>query len=153
MKADAAFVSDWRASQGAVLRVAEWLAGFGGEVVIPAPHLRKDAATRMLEGDRGDILYTEAVEVKQRQIAFTGAADYPFPTVFVDEVYKVDRRVARTRAWVVVNRDGTCLAVIPKATRREWVVVERPDAAQGRVCQWYACPVARVTFVALGEAS
>ncbi len=150
MKADAAFRADFDQSHATVWIVGRWLADLGFEVAAPVPALRPNAEERAAYADDGDLVIKKVVEVKRRSIDFTGAHDYPYDSVFVNEAYKLTReRLAVVWGYVVVNRAGTHAAVVHTNTANKWVTVERYDADQDRRCEFLACPVAHVKFFRL----
>lgn len=140
MKPSAEFVRDWQASHGPVMDVALWLKRIGYDVKLNVPDLRPDAAERFRYSDTGDIEVLQRIEVKRRSIDFTSAGDYPFPTIFVDEVYKVDARLKGLLGFVIVNAAGTHAACVTPATKPRWTRETKFDLRQQRDCTWYCCP-------------
>lgn len=140
VKGEREFVRDFQQSHGPVFDVALWLRREGYDVRIAVPELRPTAAVRWQFSDSGDIECIQRVEVKCRNLAFTSAADCPFSSIFVDEVYKVDERLRRVLAYAIVNQPRTHVAVIRTATRPQWGVQVGFDERQHRECKWYTCP-------------
>ncbi|MFA5054071.1 MAG: hypothetical protein WC565_08425 [Parcubacteria group bacterium] len=152
MKAEGAFLTALAESAASVNLCAAWLARHGYQTRIVPTVVRPDSSVRMQYGDGGDIEITKRVEVKQRSLPFTSASDYPYPTVLVDEVYKVDRLgMTGLDGYMIVNSDGTVACVVKKATRPHWSVESRWDSSQSRQCEFYACPVGLCEFVSLSE--
>ena len=161
MKPDAEFLRDFEASHIWVVRAAWWLAEFPDmHVTIPEVRLRPSPAERSRYADGGDFLVRhgrgltyERVEVKHRSVDFTGLNDYPFPTVFVNEAYKLTPGVvAYLWGYIIFNRLGTHVAVVRAYTSPDWVEVRKYDSAQRRECTFLACPVRLAEFHRLDDA-
>lgn len=141
------FVEALERSQYTVHRVASFLAHAGAEIAIKPLVVRPDASVRRHYADSGDLEITMRVEVKERQLDFTGKHDYPHETIIVDECYKIDRLpIVSVWAWVIVNRHNSHAAFITSASRRHWVKLTRYDKVQERTCDWYCCPTKRAVF-------
>jgi hypothetical protein len=152
VKDDATFLRDLQESDRWRLAVADWIASHGYTVTVPVTHVRPSAATRMAHGDDGDV-FVEAsegfqrVEVKARNIMFTGAHDYPYRDVFVDEQYKVE--AAHTWplwGYVILASDRRHVAIVPGHTQPQWLPYTRFDKAQNRMCTSMSCPIPLVQF-------
>lgn len=100
--------------------------------------------------DSGDIEIRQRVEVKHRSIGFTCAKDYPFPTIIVDEVHKVDR-IPKGQLWgyVIVNEAGTHVCCLRANTQGRWTIQRKHDKKQGAERAFYVCPVKIGWFCAL----
>ena len=153
MKNDAAFVEDWNKSHIYVWAVGQWLRGRGYDVSIKPSVLRPDAASRHKFFDDGDLAITQRIEVKHRpSLTFTCAQDYPYPTVFLDETYKIDRHPPQSLfAYIILNAEGSACCVILSGTRSHWVKETIFDKVQNRECENYACPVDRCKFFPLTQ--
>ena len=151
-KSDAAFIEDWNKSHTYVWVVGQWLCGRGYDVSIKPSILRPEFTTRNKYIDDGDLEIRQRIEVKHRpSLAFTCARDYPYPTVFLDEAYKVDRRPPQSLfAYIILNAECSACCVILNSTRQYWVKETIFDKAQGRECENYACPVGRCRFFRRG---
>lgn len=122
------------------------------DVWIPAPRMRVDFEHRNGFGDMADLWVRKpgdqkwvAVEVKCRELTFTCADDYPYPTVFVDRKEKADK--ARPYAYICLNKAMTHAAVIYGDSRSRWISSERHDRVKQYPLSVYECPLADVTFV------
>jgi hypothetical protein len=147
VKADAAFLADFAESRRTVMQVGQWMADLGYDVHMPVAALRPAAETRAHYADDGDLVIQKVVEVKHRGIDFTSAADYPYPSVFVNERYKLTReRLAKVWGYVVVNRAETHVAVVLTTTYDKWLDIDAYDKNQDRMCTFAACPVGHVKF-------
>src|SRR5262245_4846902 len=127
MKTDAEFVADLKRSHAAVCLV-ERLLRDKGLCALAQP--TKIMPIRQGYQDFGDIHIMRRVEVKHRKIEFSGSHDYPFATIFVDEVYKADnpdKGSPPLAAYVIVNASMTHAAIITAATRKHWVIERRFD--------------------------
>jgi hypothetical protein len=151
---DPGFVEDFLASDEAVWAVARRLRLKGHTVHIPPIRIRKRAQDRAEFMDNGDLRAFKlgkpafTVEVKQRlDFDFSGKLDYPFPTVFVDNVHHWDA-MRPVPAWVFVcNLDLTVALVVSGLSRPTWTIRRFKD--RGRTRQCYECPMKHVTEVSL----
>ena len=157
MKPDKAFVEDWRTSQDVVNTVALWLEKRGKRAFLFPVELRPHASQRSAYRDQGDIMvlhngHPYRIEVKARGIRFTGAHDYPYATVYIDEAYKLEPRsdVDPLLGYCIVSGDVIHVAFIHSDTVAHWVQETRRDPKQGRDCTFVACPKAHVRWFHLG---
>lgn len=61
------------------------------------------------------------LEVKSRNLRFTGPEDYPYPTVFIDTVPGWDSKAVMPAVVVVVSQKTEAILVVPvKSTRPYW---------------------------------
>lgn len=141
------FLDRLSGSATGVMRVASWLAKRSFNVrITPMPVWATKAERQARWQDGGDIEIIKRIEVKRRAIPFTTAEDYPYPSVFIDEVYKVDEALRDVEYWVILNHDMSHMAMVRPSTRRHWLIEEHFDPIQKRVCRWYACPTDFVSF-------
>ncbi len=143
---DPTFAADLRESQHTVWRVAQWLSDKGFDVAVRAVRVRPSVEDLADYGDDGDIEVIERVEVKRRDLDFTCAADYPFPTVIVDPARAYDRARIKPKCHVLVNRAGTVAALVHRSSFAHWKKVTRFDRTKNRERENYECPLEFVTF-------
>lgn len=147
VKAETTFLNNLAQSVPVTFRVAAWLQRDQGMDVRVLPvAVRPDAAQRLEFGDDGDIELILRVEVKKRGLHFTGRGDYPYPTVIVDEAYKVDRAGRRFWAYYIVNETETAVCMVPAASRKFWELRPRFDSKEGEQRMFYECPVEHCRF-------
>lgn len=72
------------------------------------------------EPDHGDMMALARVEHKVRHFDFTCREDYPYPSVLIDEMYKVQNKQDKAFMYVIENKAGTHAAVVYSFTRKEW---------------------------------
>lgn len=153
MKTDSAFIKDLSESRSRVDRFAAMCRRAGADVWVYPPDTRPDSDSRSEYSDGGDMMLQTRIEHKVRDIAFTCAEDFPYSTMIVDEVYKVDRIKARPFRYVIENKDGTRIAVVKSSTKPHWTVSRRYDPQQRRECEFYEVPTSLVTFCDFGPES
>lgn len=147
MKSDENFLNDLESSRRAVNEFAEKLRQKGFEVWLPPQRTRPDAAQREEYADAGDMMVPVRVEHKVRNLHFHSREDYPYPTVIVDEAYKVESKESDpVFLYVIENAERTAAAVVYGWTRRHWQIEEVYDAKQNRKCRNYTVPVKYVRF-------
>lgn len=118
MKADADFLRDLEASHAVSMRVAMYLQAVGHNVRLFVPTVRKTAEERWEHTDSGDIEITKSIEVKQRGFDFHDAASYPYPTIYLGEVYKVDKIWRDLYDFVLTNSSITHAACVDARTKK-----------------------------------
>jgi hypothetical protein len=143
---DSTFVDDLKESQVSVWLAAKWLSSKGFNVTVRASSIRPDAKERMKYSDNGDLEIVQRVEVKRRRVDFTGAHDYPYPSVFVDVAHTYDNATVKPYAYLLINRKGTHCAVVLGKTRPQWIKSEKMDNHAGRLRTYYLCPVELCEF-------
>lgn len=113
--------------------------------VAPHPPVGKYAT------DECDMFGTFKIEHKVRSLNFTCREDYPFKTVFVDEVYKIDNKQHLPLCYVIENKEGTHCASVFYWTKPKWIIETKYDDAQNRICDFYAVPKEMVRFCPIDE--
>lgn len=143
-KPDNEFLRDLDESMLDEIIAAQWLVRIGFPVTWIPKTVRPSYEERYDYVDDGDLLLPTRMEVKRRKgddMDFTTLDEYPHKTVFVDEVYKVDRKHRLPLfSYIVLNRTRTHAIAIPRHTQNRWVKETVSDRKQGRKCHNYACP-------------
>ena len=150
MKSDDRFVSDLQQSRTRVERFAAMCRRAGADLWVYPSDVRPKASEREAYADGGDLMLQTRIEHKVRDIDFYDANDFPYDTMIVDEVYKVERIKARPFRYVIENRDGTRLAVVRSVTKPKWTIKKRFDPQQGRECEFYEINKRFVAFCDFG---
>jgi hypothetical protein len=80
------------------------------------------------------------VDVKSRNLKFSGPRDFPYPTAFVDTVSGWEAKTHKPVAIILVSAFTHGMAVIGRSTRPHWVA--RPGFDNVRKIQdsWYHIP-------------
>jgi hypothetical protein len=148
MKDEKRFFDDLALSRRAVNDFAERLRRDGIKAWLPPERTRPDASMRSQYADAGDLMVQGRVEHKVRMnLHFTCREDYPYATVFIDEVYKADAKGGDpVFAYVIENASRTHAAVVYGWTRDKWTVETVRDRIQGRECENYAVDKRWVRF-------
>lgn len=117
-------------------------AGLAAQWVRPGYVADRDRVKRGELADEPDLLVIvrHRVEVKFRELSFTGPADYPYSTAFVGRRSRWDGRSNLPLAVVLVSRPTGAVVVVPGSSRSSWVVETAPDRVTRRVETSYACP-------------
>lgn len=150
VKVQAKFESDIKRSMVTVRRIATILEGRGHKVkIISEGPITTTEADRFKNRDNGDLevrLYGDGdpvrMEVKHRKLNFRSRNDFPFETVIVDEVYKIDNAESKLPlyGYLTINAAATTALFIPAWTKDKWVKGMRFDPDQRRECEFYFCP-------------
>lgn len=99
-------------------------------VEVTPMELREHVDERHLFADEIDLTVGNArrrVDVKSRDLAFTGPHDYPYPTAFVDTVSGWEKKKHKPCAIVLISQRTNGLAVIRRSTRMAWSQEEHFD--------------------------
>jgi hypothetical protein len=154
---DADFARDLKASDPAVQVIAAWLRSHGRRVEVYPQHVRPTFVQRADYYDNGDLGLIdvdpiEKVDVTHRGFSFESRASYPFDTIIVGHIPKLNRFMC---AWYIsCNPDLTHCAVIKTAdTRQHWV--QGSIISHWRGCETpkdlYFCPKELATFHRMTE--
>lgn len=152
------FVRELTESEWARRRVADWLRAGGHRVRAPsfrvAPR-RSDWRDYVDDGDLwvqiDGIRRWWRVEVKRRPgIDFTGPDDFPYPTLIVDEVRKVDRLpIANLFGYVITNASATRAAIVFGSTKPSWGVTTVEGRTSERPTRFYVVDPRSATWVVM----
>lgn len=117
---------------------AVWFLAQGQHVEMPQLELRADISDAPRFADSVDIIVNgHTIEIKIRDIVFTSAADYPYPTAIVDTVKGLSEEHA---AVVLVSQEtGAMLAVNPRK-RDGWTREWRTDRVRGFEEEFWFAP-------------
>jgi hypothetical protein len=147
VKPVADFLQAFRSSQRAVEKFAATLRKKNVPVWLPPTQMTPDVESRMDYADVGDMMIQLRAEHKVRGIKFSSRADFPYPTLIIDEKYKVDSKASTPLfAYFIESSDGQCVACVYGHTQHRWKVDEVFDKAQGRKCVNYVVPIEFVRF-------
>ncbi len=106
-RAERAWVEDMRAEGRSVAH--------GRKLVIARHNPRKDHC------ETPDAVGMVSIEIKERSIAFTSPEDYPYPTVFVDDMHGLARETLRHFAYVYRSRPtGAWVWLTPLDRDESW---------------------------------
>jgi len=141
----------------AAWKVAQYIHSQGNVTVQVAPLIiRPSRSQRTGYGDAADVLYSYdsakwlRCEVKWRQPEFTCADDYPYPTIFIDRVAKIEE--APPDIYFNVNKAMTHAAIIGIDTQEQWT---GPNTYFDRIKRHpvtvMECPIELVRFVSLSD--
>jgi hypothetical protein len=146
----ARFLERVKASAHAVFVIGRLQHLNGWTVEIPGVRLAPTAKDAPMFVDKGDLFLVKRtrLDVKHRDIDFTGREDFPYPTMFVSNVAAVDR-AHDVEAYITVSRDFSCRAIITKETRPHWIKVDCLASNTGNIETNYACPIEHVIFKAI----
>jgi hypothetical protein len=148
VKPVAAFLEDFRKSIRAVERFAALLRRKNVSVWLSPTEMTPDVESRMDYADSGDLMLQLRAEHKVRTIQFTSREDFPFPTIIIDEKYKVDAKAKQSAlfAYFIESSDGQCVACVYGHTKHRWKTKDAYDKKQGRDCTYYVVPIECVRF-------
>jgi hypothetical protein len=147
LKDHAGFLKDFRSSITAVNTFAAILRTKGVQVWLPPTQVTPDFESRMEYADSGDMMIHLRAEHKVRNLKFTCREDFPYPTLIIDEKYKVDSKAdSPLLAYFIQSEDGQCVACVYGHTKHRWQVEPVYDKLQGRTCHNYTIPIQFVRF-------
>jgi len=140
---DDSFIEQLIRGRGDECRVAFELFDAGHAIRSQKLMLRDTVDDRVDFVDQCDLLVNERdwVEVKGRELTFTGPDDFPFPTAFVGRCSRWEQRSELPVAVVLLSRVTHAKVVVPvRSTRKHWTREHCWDRVT-REWEWsYACP-------------
>jgi len=141
------FLERLKNSSRAVFVIAQMQHAKGHTVEIPKTRFAPTAAEADQYLDDGDLIVDgERIEIKHRDIDFTSRADWPYRDMFVSNVAAVERAGDEVTAYMVVSKDYSHVATIPRSTKDYWYTVEVLAKNTGNVERNYSCPIDYVVF-------
>jgi len=147
------FLTHLRASDSARWLVASWLVS-RGHLVSLQPQRYAPSADKWKEyADKGDLMISFRIEVKQRSFDFTSREDWPFKGDFiVCARHSFDDARPKPFGYIHVNRAGTHAGYVRSSSARTWHIENVKDSRYDNVAQeTYFAPLNVVTFFALNE--
>ena len=148
---DEEFEKRMERSHWAARRVETFLKSKGMDVELLPMKIRPTFEERFQYSDKADMIWHRKggdcrIEVKHRpDLRFTCAADYKFPTLFVDTVASFEReRELPLGFYTIVNADATVFAYVPPKTQSKWKKIKTFDSATKQKTWFYEIPVAEV---------
>lgn len=128
---DALFVSQLRTGHEFAEYVAERMMREGLAVRVTPIEIRADIEDRHRFADEHDLTVGRhrelRIDVKSRNLRFTSAADYPYPTALVDTLSGWRAKIRKPSAIVLVSQVTGAMLVIPRSTEPHWAVRRRTD--------------------------
>jgi hypothetical protein len=132
---DDLFIEQLRKGHLETQRVARALEAEGLKVEITPFQVRKDIEDRHDFADEHDLLVGEAqpcrIDVKSRDLTFSGPDDYPYETALVDTVYGWTRKIHKPLALVLVSQGTGGMAVVRPSGENAWASRRRYDKVRG----------------------
>lgn len=118
----------------------------GINILTPPLSVSETKRDRYDHVDAGDGLAHLWLEHKVRNFEFTCREDYPYPTVIVDEAYKIAAKPHPAAIYVIQNRSMTHAAVVYGWTKCDWKQEEFFDRTAMRGGTFYTVPKGMVRF-------
>jgi hypothetical protein len=129
------FVSQLRTGHEFAEVVAQRLRGRGIAVRVTPMEIRSDIEDRHRFADEHDLTVGRHrklwIDVKSRNLRFTGVADYPYPTALVDTLSGWRAKTRKPAAVVIVSQVTGAMVVVPRSTEPSWTVHQRSDRLRG----------------------
>jgi hypothetical protein len=145
-KDDPGFEDDLEESKKFVEKAARWLGDKGYPVIIEPTFLRTNISDMREFSDNGDLRIVQRVEVKRRNLKFTCADDFPYPSIIVDVAHTWDRARPKPYAYLIYNEGATALCVVYGKSFPVWQKVTKPDRFKKRDRTFYECPIGECEF-------
>jgi hypothetical protein len=147
------FERDWKKSVGDVNRFADMQKEKAIDVNVLLPVLRPSYEERMKYTDKGDMIVSMRVEHKCIKPAFTSRENYPHPTVYIDEPYKVQKKHhIPLLLYVLESSNRTHAAIVYGYTADKWTITEKKwDEKQNSYRTYYQIEKRFVRFCKLED--
>ena len=148
------FIRRLDASRPSTFRVAEWLHKKGWSINIPAISYAPLDANPLDYVDEGDLFiekdgYTARIDVKHRGTDFTDAESWPpqyYGNMIVSNKAAVDRANGQSKAYIIVSKPMTHMAIIWDKTREHWFPKELTAGNTQKKEWFYLCQIKYVDF-------
>lgn len=129
---DALFEAELRKGYKWQLHVASQLEALGYSAISGAYVMRANIADARLFADTADITIGDhVVEVKSRNLSFTGPDDYPYDTVFIETVSSYDSRARKPALYACVSQlTGATIGLDAAKTRDSWTICKKWDSVR-----------------------
>lgn len=147
-----AFLRRLDKSRHSVFLVAEYLHKSGYNVHIPAFDYRPTDSNWEDHTDNGDLyIWKEKeqqhrIDVKHRNLDFTGKDDFPYDRIFVSDIRAIRRATPFPLAYVIVNKNCTHIGVVWARTKPHWTEETFFAKNTDMTATAMACPIAYVDF-------
>lgn len=151
MKTDEQFIHDLKASMPSVWQAARWFHSRGYQAIVQPLHIRPDVSQRLQYSDGGDLFVLQRVEVKHRSIQFTCRADYPYPTLIVDDANVWDKANPKPYMHIIFSKDCQHAALIMGSTCKSWQRTSHFDEKSKGRREFYECPSELAIFTTIPE--
>ena len=143
---DKTFLNRLEQSRRDVEKFAAAVAPTGVTVLLP-PAINRDCRENWADySDDGDAVVHFWIEHKKRSFSFTSREDYPYQTVIIDEVYKVNSKPHPCCMYVIQDKTLQHAAIIYGWTRPFWKKERMFDKAVGRHVECYTVDKENVRF-------
>jgi len=147
---DEEFLRSLKVSHEVTVQVAAWLRSKGRDAHVQTTRIRPSHSEWKDYIDDGDIFIEGKgrIEVKYREnLSFVCTETYKYPTIFVDEVRKVDmEHAAPLVAYIIVNKERTHVAIIKPDSKQFWIKSKRFDRRTSDDREFYECPKILAAF-------
>jgi len=140
-KDDPDFVEDLKKSETPVLFAAQLLRHKGVEVSLSPFEVRPDVSERYEYQDEADLFARRPIEVKKRDLDFSCEDDYPYPSIYIDEKYKLNEE-----AWfyMILNESLTHFILAETRLSKRWG--ESAKRHKGTELTFVTAPYSCVSF-------
>lgn len=147
-ESDRRFISALKKSEEAVIAVTRYLHNQGHTVLVRPVSIRPSFEKRWEYIDDGDleIIQSKHIEVKHRDIDFSGTHDFPFDQVFIDSCYKYDTKKQKPYAYFLVNKKMTGAFIVKCETAPQWTKATTYTANMKREEKIYQCSLDLVEY-------
>lgn len=139
MKTHNQYVKNFIESESTVTLAFDYLKSRGYDVEFEPHTITPDSESRFKHFDDGDLKITingesYRVEVKHIRIDFTSIEDFPFDSVIIDEVYKINKHHTYPLwAYMIFNKASTGFIFVPVTTKMFWYSQQRLDKYENEV--------------------
>jgi len=131
-------------AQGSQAMIAAYMNSKGYNVRIHPCALPDETSKQ----DGGDIEVILNLQLKVRNLHFTDKTNYPFKTVIIDEVYKIEQiRLPTLYGYLILNKNQTHGCFVCAKSFKNWRKTSKHDLKIQEVRQFYEIDVKHCDFI------
>jgi len=150
------FLSDLDDSVDAVAALAAYFVRRGHGIYVPGLRKAPEHSQHREYSDSGGDLYVNnlngvqrtKIDVKCLGVNFTGEDDWPYwPNFIVNSRYSYDMASPKPHYYYILSNNKTHAGIVSVKTTPSWRIEDRRDYRDGRMREFYLCPMECVEFV------
>lgn len=146
---DPTFLADLKKSDEAVQDALKWLHRQGYKARALPVNENQSIKERISHVDTGDIKIESRIEVKERNLDFRTAKDFPYDTIIVDVCHTWDNSRPKPAAYLIFNKSHDAMFIVYGHTYDKWTKLTKYDTRVKRERCFYECPICYAKFVTL----
>lgn len=144
LESDEIFLRELKKGYEHQLIVARYLKSKNLKIDVDGLRIRKQKKDIPKFRDEGDLFFINKnnnkipIEVKSRNVKFTGINDFPYNDIFVDMKTCWDRKEKyKPCAIIMISQLTHAMIVVPVSTKNKWIVKTKKDTIRDYIREYY----------------